>query len=381
MPYVFSDSFGGVANQRLATDQMNIGIQREDAARRDAALQQQRAEWLAAQQQAAKYAQDQQQNTFNFGVQQQTRADQLAQNAATAATGAYQFNAGQKFSADENAANRKANLDAITARNTQQENGADYNEAFQQVNNGTVRDPAQFKILFPKLSDTEIGKLTAYSLGRNKVEADNYDALLAAANEATGFVKTKNPGTPAVPAAHFWNSDKAAILPSQLDEDAAFALATNHRVVARNLDKLAWDAVSQRFVPAIAPPTGYVPPGKRNLPPQIPPPGTATVMPGTSTPVPPTSGTGNTGWTPPPLPVGTPPVSPAFSMGNSGFSFPPGLEPSPPINLATFRSNVAAPVLPGSRGTTVAPGPVPGQRVRQNGVVYQFDGTNWMPTR
>lgn len=304
-PYVFGSGYDQVAGQRFATDQMNIGIQREDAARRDAALQQQRAEWLAAQRQAADYAQAQQKAAFDSGLGQQNRADVMASNDQNRQDSMYRFNAGQKQTADQFAAteadraaqrdteNKRYDAQTVDLKKEQQDraNEAAYRDAFNGVKTGIITDPAQLQSV-PDLLPAHRAILAATLMG------DQKSKVLADAQAATLAVKSDPEFKKAISLTYGTAWARATPLaPSEV----AVKIAGTKPMIADSLAKLRWDVPTQQFVPV-----GFQ-------------------MPGAPAAMPVTTGTGNTGWTPPPAaaPVGissfgspapyTPPLAPAWT--------------------------------------------------------------------
>jgi hypothetical protein len=250
MAFIFGSNPDSLAQQRMGTDQMNIGF-----AERQQALAQSEQDRANQQQiDADNRARDEQAQEFQFGAQQAAQQKASAEND-------YRFNLGRQDEAAATAESKRR-FD-IGAKQTQQQIDAstgqsDYAEAVNAVENGDVTSLADLTKSFPKLTPSQQQRAAMYLTMKTRKQGQDYQSVMAAANAATGLVTPKPVTTTVKP--HFWSSPVTTTTPATpLTEDEAFAKLATVKPLAKFLPALTWDEQSQKFLPAIPKPEGWQP--------------------------------------------------------------------------------------------------------------------------
>jgi hypothetical protein len=251
MAYVFGSGIDSVAQQKNYYDQMNVGLAQSDQAARQRAIDITQQRQLQTQQQA----QDQANAQYQF--QQQQAAQQQADQ-----TNDFRFNLGRQDEASARAEdtrrfNVQTQLQKDQLASTKGQN--DYAEAVNAIENGDVNNPDDLAKSFPNLNAQQQTRASMYLTMKAKKQTQDYQAVQAAADAATGLVASKPVTTTAKP--HFWSSPVTTTTPAApLSEDEAFAKLAPIKPLAKFLPALTWDEAAQRFVPAMPKPE-WQPPG------------------------------------------------------------------------------------------------------------------------
>lgn len=248
MAFIFGGDVDQLARQRNVADQQNIGLAQADQAARQHAIDITQQRQIDAQRQAQAEADAQ----FQFQQQQTAQAQADQKNN-------FRFNLGRQDEATARAEDTRR-FNVQTDLQKQQINATkgqnDYAEAVNAIENGDVTNPGDLDKSFSGLSPTQKQRASMYLTMKAKKQTQDYQAVQAAADAATGLVASKPVTTTSKP--HFWSSPVTTVTPAvSVSEDDAFAkLASDKNAIAlrKFLPALTWDEAGQRFVPAMPKP-------------------------------------------------------------------------------------------------------------------------------
>ena len=280
--FIFGSNPDSLSQARTTADQQNIGLALSDQAARQRAID------VGQQRQIQQQQSDQARQDAQFQFAQQQAAQQQSQQQANQEND-FRFNIGRQDQAAADAeSKRRFNIGAAQTQqqidSTKGQN--DYAEAVSAIENGDVTSLKDLTKSFPNLTPQQQQRGAMYLSMKSQKQGQDYQAVVSAADAATGLVAPK-PTQQVIPPGTKWNpanwgasSTTNTIPPVPINEDQAFAaLASNPKAkpLGKTLFALAWDDNAQRFVPAIPKPEGWAP--TQTLPPIRPPSGAGPALP------------------------------------------------------------------------------------------------------